>query len=229
MKLVDLQRAVPPAVARTEIVGGETLVFSHDGRRLVISIDDSFRMVDALTGRTLETNYGGNSRPLHSPIRWTPNDEYLMCVSKRGGLQLWDWCANREARILLRDKRFFAFEFSADGRLLITSDGQIAELWDWPTLRFRNTLERSECQFVAISHDNRRAVTSKYDAANTISVWDVPTGQRISSWPARHGSIVIIALSLNGELLASGRWDNVIRIWEMPTGKLKHELRGHRS
>jgi dipeptidyl aminopeptidase/acylaminoacyl peptidase len=55
-----------------------------------------------------------------------------------------------------------------------------------------------------------------------------PTRMEVSV--LRHGRAVsAIAISPNGKLLASGGWDNTIRIWDLATGKEVQELRGHRK
>ncbi|KAI3048959.1 hypothetical protein CBS147353_11689 [Aspergillus niger] len=41
------------------------------------------------------------------------------------------------------------------------------------------------------------------------------------------GSIHSVAFSNNGQLLASGSWDNTIKLWDAATGAPKHTLEGH--
>ena len=43
------------------------------------------------------------------------------------------------------------------------------------------------------------------------------------------GTVAAVAFSPNGKLLASGAWDRQIRLWDVSTGKLVGELKGHRD
>jgi RNA polymerase sigma factor (sigma-70 family) len=65
---------------------------------------------------------------------------------------------------------------------------------------------------------------------NHVMVWDLVTGKVQHEWtdPDMGGSVVAVAFSPDGKLLAAGgAEDRSIRVWDMQTGKLKHLLTGH--
>ena len=43
------------------------------------------------------------------------------------------------------------------------------------------------------------------------------------------GSIWSVAWSPDGKQLATGSWDNSIKLWEANTGKLQHTVQGHKN
>ena len=47
----------------------------------------------------------------------------------------------------------------------------------------------------------------------TIVVWRVSNGERIKTLTGHSHSVVSVAFSPNGENIASGSYDNTIRVW----------------
>jgi WD40 repeat protein len=59
-----------------------------------------------------------------------------------------------------------------------------------------------------------------------VKVWEVETGEEILN--LRHTDRVYsVAFSSDGRRLASGGWDQIVRIWDATSGKKLHELAGH--
>ena len=52
-----------------------------------------------------------------------------------------------------------------------------------------------------------------------VMVSEVETGREIRRWYGHRGSVLALAISPDGRLLASGGDDNTIRIWEVATGR----------
>lgn len=59
-------------------------------------------------------------------------------------------------------------------------------------------------------------------------MWNVQTGQCESA--LCHSDVVIsVVFSPDGSQIASGSWDNTVRVWDMQTDQCEHILKGHSS
>jgi WD40 repeat protein len=54
---------------------------------------------------------------------------------------------------------------------------------------------------------------------NTIKLWDVNTGELISTLSDHSWSVVAVAFSTDGETLISASWDKTIKIWQINQDK----------
>jgi WD40 repeat protein len=75
---------------------------------------------------------------------------------------------------------------------------------------------------VALSPDGRRLVSGGAD--HLIKIWDLQTGQVLSSLSGHTDAIRAIALSPDGQTLVSGSGDRTIKIWNLKTSKLTSTL-----
>jgi len=91
---------------------------------------------------------------------------------------------------------------------------------------------------VAISADGQTVASGSWD--NTIKIWELGTGKslRILIWEIGTGkllrtlsghssSVFSVAISADGQTVASGSKDKTIKIWELKTGELLRTLSGH--
>ncbi len=67
-------------------------------------------------------------------------------------------------------------------------------------------------------------ITASHDG--TIKVWDLATGDLLDTWTGHKGSIKSIAMSPNGQVLASASIDG-IRLWNVETGRFLRHLQDH--
>lgn len=57
-----------------------------------------------------------------------------------------------------------------------------------------------------------------------VRVWDAASGERLHTFDEDKLRVSAVAFSSDSKLLASGGWDNVVRIWNMHTGEKQLEL-----
>lgn len=58
-------------------------------------------------------------------------------------------------------------------------------------------------------------------------LWDVETGQERATLSGHQAEIVALHFTNDGNLLATGSFDNDVRLWDARTGQCVHTLSGH--
>lgn len=119
------------------------------------------------------------------------------------------------------------------GRTLAASSGALGvRVWDLggarATERYRFDGQTTWIWSAAIDAAGRLLATS--DEGGSIRVWDLETGVAALRLPPR-GSALAVAFGPDPQepLLAVGRKDGRVEVWDGATGQLLHELRGHRN
>jgi hypothetical protein len=124
-----------------------------------------------------------------------------------------------------------------DGRFLglfgSPSDEKPIQMWDGWTgtdvpLRWPNPEALGDPGWglsVAFSGDSRTLAWGCLDF--TITLWDVQTGQHLTSLEGHTGPVLCVAFSSDGRTLASGSEDQTIKLWDVKTGRQRATLKGH--
>ena len=79
---------------------------------------------------------------------------------------------------------------------------------------------------VTISPDGQTIISCS-GQENTIRLWNLHTGELISTLEGHSDSVNSVAISPDGQLLVSGSWDKTIKLWNLDTGKNLQTLTGH--
>jgi WD40 repeat protein len=143
-------------------------------------------------------------------------------------------------RTLLRTSSPVAY--SPDGTVLATGGGGFdpdgaesqpelpIKLWDPLRGRLRTALERSAGQRLAVSfsRDGKRLAVASAGRAehNRIHVWDVRSGSMLRRLSEYSGpTVYAVALSPDGKSAASASGDQLVRVWDVETGRPKQTLK----
>ena len=70
-----------------------------------------------------------------------------------------------------------------------------------------------------------KAFSSSYDG--TIRRWNLKSGKEVKIYKGHSFNVNDVALSKNGDVMASGSVDETVKIWEVATGRVIKTLNGH--
>jgi WD40 repeat protein/serine/threonine protein kinase len=216
-----------------------SVAFSPDGRRLAsANWGGSINLWD-LEG-------GGGGEPLRTFPRITPHPVVALAFSPDGRrlatasfarrVDVWDAAAGRLDHVLRHTGVVQCVAFSPDGqRIASGGEDKAVRVWDAATGREVLGLRGHAgwCGCVAFSPDphGRRLATASTDG--TIRIWDATPlegheGEETRTF--RDGNEVwSLAISPDGQKIASAGWSRPTRVWDVRTEKVNVEHVGHRE
>ncbi len=225
--------AWPAPVPQPPISTGRVaaVAFSPDGRYLAVGAEQAIRVLDAQdwsTARILE----GHSGQVTS-VTWSGDGRFLASGSNDATVRVWDPRTWQIVHVLQGHSGCVAaVAFSPTVATLITGscDGT-ARLRDAETGALVQTLRGHEdgVTAVAFSPDGAAVASAAQGTGfflGEIKLWSVGGGWEIRTMTSP-GVVADIVFSPDGRFLASGSYDNSVRLWEVATGRLAQVFAGH--
>ncbi|KDQ58592.1 hypothetical protein JAAARDRAFT_34415 [Jaapia argillacea MUCL 33604] len=139
--------------------------------------------------------------------------------------------------------------FSPDGKFLATGADKQIRIWDIEKRKIRNIFDghQQEIYSLDFSQDGRLIVSGSAD--RTARIWDMvdgtskilsiddgesdgsggPNSVANPNATATDAGVTSVVISPNGQLVAAGSLDAIVRIWDVNTGQLLKRLRGHQD
>jgi WD40 repeat protein/class 3 adenylate cyclase len=238
---LDVQTWDAQTAARLTTLSGHTgdvigIAYSPDGRRIATGGDDGLAQVwDAETGHSLMSLAGHAIGVNH--VAFTPDGDRLLTGGADGTARLWDisptggrdWLTVRGAA-----NRQSGVAFSPDGTSFAVP-GQVTgvTIRDVDTGAKIVTLEGHDARIrrMAFSPDGTRlagSAGSRFEDAevanNDVPIWDVTTGELVTTLVGHEGQVTSVAYSPQGRRIATGSYDGFIRLWDASSGTEVHAV-----
>ena len=208
------------------------LAFSPDGKILATSSyeDETIRLWDAHTGQHKLT-FTGHTRYVWG-LAFSPDGKTLVSSSGDGTIRFWDARTGDEKHTFTgHSGQGISVAFNANGDIIASGCYEgIIRLWDTDTRQPIRTINGSKEGFedtvrnLVFSPDGKTLFSGTNDG---IDLWDTHTGEHKKTLTGHTGWVATIALSSDGNMLASGSGDTTIRLWDAHTGEHKKTLTGH--
>ena len=209
------------------------LAFSPDGSRLYsgageAGLSGEIKVWDTESGRLIQTINGHNDAIYSLAI--SHNGAFLATGSYDQSIHLWDTATGTLLRTLNGHQgAVFDLAFRPDDQILASASAdRTIKLWNVKTGARTDTLSQplKEQHTVLFSKDGKRLFAGGVD--NRIRIWEISKLATETSNPiletrfAHEGTILNLALSLDGTTLASTADDQTVKIWE--TASLKEHF-----
>ncbi len=203
--------------------------FSPDGKTLAIAGLHSKPVTfwDAASGAKLDQSLEVNHfKQFAWGIAFSPDGASLAATGP-DGLEVWDFKANKPRFVIPLGEWFQPRKvvFSPDGSIVATDTGAAfksdtgAKYWKDP---------KFACYSMGFSPDGKLYVTAG-GHYYWFAVWDLQTRNKVfehSDEQSRRG-IMCLAISPDGDTIATGGTPPEVRLWDIKTGKLTGLLKGH--
>jgi WD40 repeat protein len=190
------------------------LALSADGRQLAAADHLKVILWDLASGRQVCCQ-GHQQRSC--ALAFAPDGKTLATGNEDASIQLWETaCGERRGTLRGHSRAVLTLAYSPDGRLLASGDfGGAVKLWDMDEEKERATLTASGNEIAALAFSPDSAMLAMaVDSA--VQLWDVNTGHLVARLEGHAAKVKCLAFSPDGKRLATGSYDQTVRLWEVP-------------
>ncbi len=223
-----------------------SLAFSPDGKIIASgSSDQTIKFWDAKTGTLVKALFG-HTRKI-TLLAFSADAKTLVSGSEDDTVKIWDVSDGRLLRTITAYTPgvggISSVGFSPDGRTVMAGSGTQVKIWETATGKQLRTLATNEShtsgepgglQMTSCCGSEVRSLVSSFDGFlivsahedGTIKVWDARKGELMRIIKGRFPDLRSVALSPDGQLIASGynEGESRVDLWSLQTGRLTGTL-----
>jgi WD40 repeat protein len=230
-----------------------SVAISPDGRFIASGgADQTVKLQDAATGQTLQTLKGHGS--VVNCVAFDPDGKRIVSGGSQGTVKVWDVAAQQYHLTVGEPAQpMQRAAVSSDGKRIVSADGKRAWVQDTATGKMAISLSGLLYPVisVAISPDGKYIVSGGGDIKRPsisavgkpdpggaeagklkhfgeLKVWDAATGRLLFSLVGHAWPVSCLAISADGERIASGSLDQTVKLWDAATGNNLLTLEGHK-
>jgi WD40 repeat protein/serine/threonine protein kinase len=198
-------------------------VYNNDGTRLVTAGGDgTVRIWDAAGGTLVRELRRGNAKPRYYVVALSP-DRKLVAAMDLGVAHVWDAGTGTPLAELRDDaaSNLPSLAFSSDGHWLAMSTGNDVRVFDtrmWAQVR---TIPGPAIHGLSWDPSGSRLLTGS--AEGEVSIWAIPSGERIHHLREIGEPVDAVAFSPDGQLVVAASRDGAQQIWDATSGKLRSQ------
>lgn len=208
--------------------GVGSIAFSPDGKLLASgsSDHDTVRLWNVASGKEVRQLQGHTGAGVSS-VAFTPDGKLLASAGVDKTVRLWDVATGLEVEQLI--EHTFRIAFTPDGKLLASFSDETVRLWDVASgLEVRQLQVYTRYVHSVAFTPNGRLLA--FGRGRTVQLWDVVSGKQVQQLEiCMYLSVLSVAISPDGKLLALGCEDETVRLWDVASGRELRQLQGHKS
>ncbi len=191
--------------------------YSPDGTKIALATGIGIWIYDAQTGEALDLFTGGNA--VIRNVAFSPDGKTLMSDIDNNRLCLWDVNSGKQLHRYAGHTQYSISEivFNPDGKTFASADSSgDVRVWDVESRRhlFRASAGGS-ANSIAYSPDGKLLAAAADYKDGWILLYDAYTGDDIRWLITNTRMISCLAFSPDGKTLASGSYDNTVRLWDV--------------
>lgn len=199
--------------------------YSLDGTKLVTACGDGIvRIWDAASGTLVRElrRSGTKPKPRYALVALSP-DGKLVAAMDLAVAHVWDSSTGAELAELVDDASSGSpsLAFSFDGHWLAMGSGNDVHVFDAATWAQVLTIPGPGLDGVSWDPSGRRLLTGSTEG--DVSIWAVPTGQRVHHLRDVGEPVDAVAFSPDGQLVVAASRDGNEQVWNSTTGKLRSQ------
>jgi WD40 repeat protein len=158
------------------------IVYSPDGSTIAsASSDRTIRLWDVAGGGEKRTLRGHQDHVCC--VVFTPDGKTIVSASSDKTIRLWDVDSGENVATFSTDYAQFSLALSPDGATLASANIKTLKLWDIANRKERATLSESSWSHVVFSPDGKTLASVGERPNESLSLWDVETGEQRSFDP----------------------------------------------
>jgi WD40 repeat protein len=211
------------------------LVFANEGKVVISAGEDRGIRFWDLAARELRGTLQGHGDRIYC-LALSPDGKVLASAGGDGALRLWD-VQTGALRLVLPGHvgHAYAVAFSPDGRTLVSAAEGFAvfgespagevKLWEPTTGQLLGTFARPVGVFgLAFLADGKRfAITS----GGEVEVWPARLSLERVTFRPHAGPVLTLGFAPDGQTMATGGFDQLVKVIDVASGNVRHTLRGH--